>query len=35
MRIEGYDVSNLGPEHIVASMVVFEGGVPRKWGDYC
>ncbi len=33
MRIEGYDVSNLGPEHIVASMVVFEGGVPRK-GDY-
>ena len=33
MRIEGYDISNLGPEHIVASMVVFEGGVPRK-SDY-
>jgi len=33
VRIEGYDISNLGPEHIVASMVVFEGGVPRK-SDY-
>jgi excinuclease ABC subunit C len=33
IRIEGYDISNLGPEHIVASMVVFEGGVPRK-SDY-
>ena len=33
MRIEGYDISNLGPEHVVASMVVFEGGVPRK-SDY-
>ena len=30
VRLEGYDISNLGPEHIVASMVVFEGGVPRK-----
>ncbi len=33
IRIEGYDISNLGPENIVASMVVFEGGVPRK-SDY-
>lgn len=33
MRIEGYDVSNLGDENIVASMVVFEGGVPKK-SDY-
>ncbi|GAB4252484.1 MAG: excinuclease ABC subunit UvrC [Thermoleophilia bacterium] len=33
IRIEGYDISNLGPENIVAAMVVFEGGVPRK-GDY-
>ncbi|MCZ7662182.1 MAG: excinuclease ABC subunit UvrC [Thermoleophilia bacterium] len=33
LRIEGYDISNLGPESIVASMVVFEGGAPRK-GDY-
>jgi excinuclease ABC subunit C len=29
-RIEGYDISNIGPEHTVASMVVFEGGVPKK-----
>jgi excinuclease ABC subunit C len=33
LRIEGYDISNLGPEAIVASMVVFEGGVARK-SDY-
>lgn len=33
MRIEGYDISNLGAENIVASMVVFEGGVPKK-SDY-
>jgi excinuclease ABC subunit C len=33
MRIEGYDVSNLGPQNIVASMVVFQGGVARK-SDY-
>ena len=33
VRIEGFDVSNLGPENIVASMVVFEGGVPKK-ADY-
>ncbi len=33
IRIEGYDVSNIGGEHTVASMVVFEGGAPRK-SDY-
>jgi excinuclease ABC subunit C len=33
VRIEGFDVSNIGPEHTVASMVVFEGGAPRK-SDY-
>ena len=33
VRIEGFDVSNLGGEHTVASMVVFEGGAPRK-ADY-
>lgn len=33
MRIEGFDISNLGGEHIVASMVVFEGGAPKK-SDY-
>lgn len=33
MRIEGYDISNLGAENIVASMVVFEGGAPKK-ADY-
>jgi excinuclease ABC subunit C len=33
MRIEGFDISNLGEENIVASMVVFEGGVAKK-GDY-
>src|ERR687897_3274752 len=30
IRIEGFDVSNLGPEHTVASLVVFEGGAPKK-----
>ncbi len=30
IRIEGYDISNIGPDHTVASMVVFEGGVPKK-----
>ena len=30
LRIEGFDVSNLGAEHTVASMVVFEGGAPKK-----
>jgi excinuclease ABC subunit C len=33
VRIEGYDISNLGPEHTVASMVVFAGGAPQK-SDY-
>jgi excinuclease ABC subunit C len=33
MRIEGFDISNLGAENIVASMVVFEGGVAKK-ADY-
>jgi excinuclease ABC subunit C len=33
MRIECFDVSNLGGTHTVASMVVFEGGVPKK-SDY-
>jgi excinuclease ABC subunit C len=33
VRIEGFDVSNLGGEHTVASMAVFEGGAPRK-SDY-
>ncbi|MFH0915359.1 MAG: excinuclease ABC subunit UvrC [bacterium] len=33
MRIEGFDISNLGAESIVASMVVFEGGAPKK-SDY-
>jgi excinuclease ABC subunit C len=33
IRIEGYDISNLGPEHTVASMVVFEGGAAKK-SDY-
>jgi excinuclease ABC subunit C len=33
IRIEGFDISNLGGENIVASMVVFEGGVAKK-SDY-
>jgi excinuclease ABC subunit C len=33
VRIECFDVSNLGPTHTVASMVVFEGGAPKK-ADY-
>jgi len=33
IRIEGYDISNLGAENTVASMVVFEGGAPKK-SDY-
>jgi excinuclease ABC subunit C len=33
VRIEGFDISNLGPDHAVASMVVFEGGAPKK-ADY-
>jgi excinuclease ABC subunit C len=30
LRIECYDVSNIQGEHVVASMVVFEDGLPRK-----
>jgi excinuclease ABC subunit C len=33
VRIECFDVSNLGGTHTVASMVVFEGGAPKK-SDY-
>src|SRR5215211_4525176 len=33
MRVEGFDISNLGETHTVASMVVFEGGAPKK-SDY-
>jgi excinuclease ABC subunit C len=33
IRIEGFDISNLGAEHTVASMVVFEGGATKK-SDY-
>lgn len=33
VRIEGFDISNLGGEDIVASMVVFEGGAAKK-SDY-
>jgi len=33
VRIEGYDISNLQGEDIVASMVVFEGGAAKK-SDY-
>lgn len=29
-RIEGYDISNLGPEGVVGAMVVFLGGRPEK-----
>lgn len=32
-RIEGYDISNLGPTGMVGSMVVFEHGSPKK-SDY-
>ena len=30
LRIECYDISNLGEQHMVGSMVVFEGGVAKK-----
>jgi excinuclease ABC subunit C len=33
LRIECYDISNLGPAEKVASMVVFEDGLPKK-SDY-
>ena len=32
-RIEAYDISNIGSEHITAGMVVFENGKPQK-ADY-
>src|SRR5204863_3522644 len=33
VRIECFDISNLGGTHTVASMVIFEGGAPKK-SDY-
>jgi excinuclease ABC subunit C len=33
VRIEGYDISTIGGDHTVASMVVFEGGATKK-SDY-
>jgi excinuclease ABC subunit C len=33
IRIECFDISNIGGTHTVASMVVFEGGTPKK-SDY-
>ncbi|HEX3239134.1 MAG TPA: excinuclease ABC subunit UvrC [Solirubrobacterales bacterium] len=33
VRIEGFDISTIGGEHTVASMVVFEGGATKK-ADY-
>jgi excinuclease ABC subunit C len=33
LRIECYDVSNLGPTDVVGSMVVFEDGLPKR-SDY-
>jgi excinuclease ABC subunit C len=33
IRVECFDISNLGGTHTVASMVVFEGGAPKK-ADY-
>ncbi len=33
LRIEAYDVSNLGPSDTVGSMVVFEDGLPKR-ADY-
>jgi excinuclease ABC subunit C len=33
LRIECYDISNLGPTSIVGSMVVFEDGLPKR-SDY-
>lgn len=32
-RIEAYDISNLGDEHVTAGMVVYENGRPKK-SDY-
>jgi excinuclease ABC subunit C len=33
LRIEAYDVSNIGPTAVVGSMVVFEDGLPKR-SDY-
>jgi excinuclease ABC subunit C len=33
VRIEGFDISNLGADHTVASMIAFEGGAPKR-SDY-
>ncbi len=33
LRIEAYDISNLGPTDMVGSMVVFEDGLPKR-SDY-
>src|ERR671918_623607 len=33
LRIEAYDISNIGPESKVGSMVVFEDGLPKR-ADY-
>ena len=33
VRIECFDISHVGGTHTVASMVVFEGGAPKK-ADY-
>ena len=33
LRVECFDISNLGGTHTVAAMVVFEGGAPKK-ADY-
>ncbi|HZV73837.1 MAG TPA: excinuclease ABC subunit UvrC [Conexibacter sp.] len=33
LRVECFDISNLGGTHTVASMIVFEGGAPKK-ADY-
>src|SRR5205085_2342820 len=33
LRIEAYDISNLGPTDTVGSMVVFEDGLPKR-SDY-
>jgi excinuclease ABC subunit C len=33
LRVEGYDISNIGPEATVGSMVVFEDGLPKR-ADY-